>query len=57
MSWREARPWRKAFWLERALPASVLGPVEDWAFWRLALIWAALDMLGISFEIEKGPEG
>ncbi len=31
-------PWRKAFSLERCLPASVRGPVD---FWALALLAAA----------------
>ena len=26
------RPWVRAFWADLALPASVLGPVECWAF-------------------------
>src|SRR4051794_40471911 len=29
-------PWRKLFWEEIALPASVVGPVESWALARLA---------------------
>src|SRR5207302_7976408 len=31
--------WRKAFKRERALPASVRGPVLFWAFSRFALSW------------------
>ena len=28
----EVRPWVRAFWAERALPAWVRGPVDFWAF-------------------------
>ncbi len=34
--WR-ARPWVVRFWDEMARPASVFGPVENWALARLAV--------------------
>ena len=36
MSPREARPWRRALVEEAALPSSLHGPVENFAFSRLA---------------------
>ena len=33
----EVKPWVRAFWAERALPAFVRGPVECWAL-RLFLV-------------------
>jgi hypothetical protein len=30
-------PWRSAFWEVERLPAGVRGPVDFWAFWRLAV--------------------
>ena len=44
------RPWRKLFWAEAALPSSVMGPVESWAFVRFAVSGApsalTIDMVG-----------
>lgn len=36
------RPCLTAFWLDIFLPASVLGPVDFWAFSRLASIFFSL---------------
>ena len=39
------RPCLSEFWEEAALPASVRGPVECFAFSRLAAAWAADDIV------------
>src|SRR5882757_165439 len=38
-----ARPWRVLFRAEAAFPASLLGPVENLEFSRLASIWDSVD--------------
>jgi len=36
------RPWVRAFWAERALPAGVRGPVDLRAFWRFLVAWSVV---------------
>jgi hypothetical protein len=40
MSWFEARPWRKLLRDAVCLPSSVRGPVDRFALFWLAVIWA-----------------
>src|ERR1017187_10964027 len=40
------RPWRRRLRLDGALPAAVRGPVDFFAFSRLALIWASVGVRG-----------
>src|ERR1039457_142607 len=42
------RPWRRPLRLDASLPSKVRGPVDFCAFWRLALIWASVAVLGWS---------
>src|SRR5450755_2319309 len=36
------RPWTRRLRLDASLPSGVRGPVDFFAFWRLASIWASL---------------
>jgi len=39
---------------EAALPSGVLGPVDFWAFGRLALIWASVGMVESQLRASTG---
>src|SRR6516162_3050505 len=47
---REVRPWVRAFWETLSLPSGDLGPVDFWAFWRLAASLAG-ESSDLRFEI------
>ena len=47
MTWSVRMRCLRAFWEERRLPAGVLGPVDFWAFWRMAAIFRGLEWADI----------